>query len=206
MTRENTAIWSVYDKLRTARLNVKYYCYRLEKTEFWNTVFQIILLASAPTSAIAGLWFWQSEYGKLAWQWLGCIAAIASIANAIYAPSKKIKQYEGVLTGYRTLEYDLMEIKSAIEQKGKYDTSLQNDFKRAVQREKTLVSKTPETRANVRILTLCEEQVRKELPDASFFIPETKDDRQENATTTATSTAATTSTTAATTTPIAPKP
>lgn len=172
MAQHEQAVWGVYDKLRTARLNVKYYCCRLERAEHWAIVFQVILLASAPTSAIGSLWFWDSEPGKIAWQWLGAIAALASIASAAYAPSKKIKLYEGVLVGYRTLEYDLMEIKSAIEQKGKYDQALQNDFKRAIQREKSLVVKNPETRSNRKVLLRCEAEVRNELPDSYFFIPE----------------------------------
>ena len=176
MAQHEQAVWSVYDKLRTARLNVKYYCCRLERAEQWATVFQVILLASAPTSAIGGLWFWHTDLGKIAWQWLGAVAALASIGNAAYSPNKKIKLYEGVLVGYRTLEYDLMEIRSAIEQKGKYDAALQNDFKRAIQREKALVGKNPETRPNMKALLLCEAEVRNELPDSCFFIPESKND------------------------------
>jgi hypothetical protein len=176
MAQHEQAVWSVYDKLRTARLNVKYYCCRLERAEQWAAIFQIILLASAPTSAIGSLWFWNSEIGKVAWQWLGAIAAFTSIANAAYAPNKKIKLYEGVLVGYRNLEFDLMEIRSAIEQKGKYDVSLQSEFRKAIQREKALVGKNPETRPSMRVLLRCEEEVRNELPDSCFFIPELKND------------------------------
>jgi hypothetical protein len=176
VTQKNHPVWSVYNKLRTSRLNVKYYCHRLERAEQWNSFFEIVMLASAPTSAIAGLWFWQSEHGKLAWQWLGCIAALAALFKPAYAPGRKIKQYEGVVVGYRALEYDLMEIKSLIEQKGRYDASLQSDFKRALQREKMLVGKNPETTPNTRVLKRCEQEVRHELPDECFITPGDKDD------------------------------
>ncbi len=181
MTQKNHPVWGVYNKLRTARLNVKYYCQRLERAERWNTFFEITLLASAPTSAIAGLWFWQTEYGKMAWQWLGCVAALSTLIKSAYAPGRKIKQYEGVVVGYRALEYDLMEIKAMIEQKGKYDSALQSDFKRALQREKTLVGKNPETTPNMRVLKRCEQEVRDELPDNCFITPGDKDDRPEEA-------------------------
>jgi hypothetical protein len=172
MSQTEQAVWTVYDKLRTARLNVKYYGSRLEQAEHWGVLFQIILLASAPTSALSGLWFWNNDIGKVVWQWFGAIAALTSIVNAAYAPNRKIKLYESVLVGYRTLEYDLMEIKSAIEQKGKYDSNLQKDFNRALLRERSLVGKNPETRPNKKTLLRCEEEVRKELPNTCFFIPE----------------------------------
>jgi len=85
---------------------------------------------------------------------------------------KKIKEYESVLAGYRMLEYDLMEIKALVEQKGKYDAGLQSEFKKSMQREKTLVGKTPETRECVKVKELCEVEVLQELPKESFFIPE----------------------------------
>ncbi|WP_137174122.1 hypothetical protein [Massilia sp. HP4] len=181
MTYKNHPVWGVYNKLRTARLNVKYYCRRLEQAEKWNSFFEILVLATAPTSAVAGLWFWQTEYGKIAWQWLGCIAAFAVLLKPAYTPGRKIKQYEGVVVGYRALEYDLMEIKTLIEQKGKYDGSLQGDFKRALQREKVLVGKNPETTSNLRVLEQCEQEVRNELPDSYFITPGEKDDRLEEA-------------------------
>nr|ART39865.1 J28 [uncultured bacterium] len=77
-----------------------------------------------------------------------------------------------MLAGYRILEYDLMEIKVLIEQKQKYDASLQNEFKKAMQREKTLIGKTPETREKIKIKDLCEAEVVQELPRESFFVPE----------------------------------
>jgi len=55
MGARNHPVWSLYDEIRTARLNVKYYGRRLEFLERRNFAFELILLASAPTSAIAGL-------------------------------------------------------------------------------------------------------------------------------------------------------
>lgn len=181
MADKNHPVWGVYNKLRTARLNVKYYCRRLQQAERWNLFFEMLLLATAPTSAIAGLWFWQSEYGKVAWQWLGCVAAFAVLLKPAYTPGRKIKQYEGVVVGYRALEYDLLEIKTLIEQKGKYDASMQNDFRRALQREKVLVGKNPETTSNLRVKDKCEQEVRNELPDSFFITPGEKNERTEEA-------------------------
>jgi len=165
-------VWSVYDKLRSARLNVKYYGARLQSIERKNMALEGILLATAPTSAIAGLWFWNTEWGKPTWQVLGVLAAIAAIAKPLLNLTKRIKDYEAVLQGYRTLEYDLMEIKTMVEQKKKYDQPLQAELRKAMQREKTLVAKTPETVESKKVKKICQEEVLRELPPEAFFIPE----------------------------------
>jgi hypothetical protein len=65
-----------------------------------------------------------------------------------------------------------MEIETLVQQKGKYDHVLQSEFKKALQRERTLVARTPETRENKKIKQTCEEEVRHELPSEKFFVPE----------------------------------
>jgi hypothetical protein len=172
MSKEAHPVWTVYDKLRTARLNVKYYSRRLETIERTNFWIELVLLASAPSSAIAGLWFWDQPLGKAAWQYLGVVAAVSVLLKPLLALPKKIKEFESVLAGYRMLEYDLMEIKVLVEQKRKYDAGLQAEFKKALQREKTLVGKTPETREHVKVKQFCEAEVLQELPKQSFFVPE----------------------------------
>jgi hypothetical protein len=171
MSRKDHAVWVVYDKLRTARLNVKYYSRRLQSIERFNFGMELVLLVSAPSSAVAGLWFWDQPFGKIAWQYLGVAAAIAAVLKQLLNFPKQIKAFESVLSGYRILEYDLMEIKVLIEQKQKYDGPLQNEFIKALQREKTLVGKTPETRERHRVKRICEAEVLNELPPESFFIP-----------------------------------
>lgn len=170
--RDNHPVWTVYDKLRSARLNVKYYECRLQFTERLNFSIEVLLLATAPSSAVAGLWFWNTEYGKYVWQYMGILAAIAAVTKPLLGLTKRIKDYESILSGYRTLEYDLMEIKTTIEQKRKYDQGLQAELKKAIHREKALIAKNPETRDSKRVKRMCEDEVRRQLPPGSFFIPE----------------------------------
>lgn len=170
--RENHPVWTVYDRLRSARLSVKYYSARLEKWERINLTIEYVLLAAAPSSAVAGFWFWNTEIGNYVWQGFAGLAAILALAKPPLNITKRIKDYEGVLVGYRTLEYDLMEIKTLVEQRGKYDQTLQSEFKKALQRERTLVAKTPETRENRKVRAACEQEVLQELPAKNFFVPE----------------------------------
>lgn len=171
----NHAVWSVYDKLRTARLNVKYYGRRLgslERQSFWT---DFVMLASAPSSAIAGLWFWADPIGALVWKWFAVIAAVTSIVKPLLGLTKKIKDFESVLSGYRILEFDLMELKTMIEQRSKYDGMMQGEFKKALIREKTLVGKTPESAPIDSVRALCQKEVELELPVGLFYVPQAKE-------------------------------
>ena len=172
MSQNDHPVWSVYDRLRSATLSVKYYSRRLQQTERLNFALELLLLATAPSSVIAGLWFWNTDGGQLAWQILAIPAAIAAVLKPLLHLTKKIKDYEGVLSGYRILEFDLRELKIGIEQKQKYDSALQAEFKRAQQRERTLIGKNPESREDARIRKICQEEVIKELPAETFYVPE----------------------------------
>jgi hypothetical protein len=164
-------VWTVYDKLRTARLNVKYYSCRLQSAERWNVALEFVLLVSAPSSAVAGLWFWETPAGHTVWQYLGAIAAFSAVLKPLLGLTKRIKEYEGIVSGYRVLEFDLSELKTAIEHKRRFDASLQADLKKVVQRERSLIAKSPETLENDRVKRRCEQEVHRELPAESFFVP-----------------------------------
>jgi hypothetical protein len=171
MNEDHNPVWEVYDLYRTSRLNVKYYAALLHRTEFRNSILEFILACSAPTSAVAGLWFWDSDIGKEIWKYFGIIAALAAVTKPLLTLPKKIKEYESMLSGYRTLEHDLDEIRSSIIQKQKYDQTEKTEFKKAMKRKGVLVGKDPDAKEHRRIKKQCESEVLSELPINSFFIP-----------------------------------
>ena len=169
--RDGHPVWTVYNKLQSARVNVKYYGRRLQRFEGISFSIDLLLLATAPSSAIAGLWFWNTEYGQDVWQWMGALAALAAVTKPLLGLTKRIKDYENLLSGYRMLEYDLMEIRSSIQHKQKYDQALQSEFKRVTQREKVLIARNPESRESRRTKLKCEIEVLRDLQSNPFFIP-----------------------------------
>ncbi|REG48609.1 hypothetical protein B0G80_4858 [Paraburkholderia sp. BL6669N2] len=173
MNREQHPVWAVYDRLRTARLNVKYYCERLRQVELLNRACEIILLIAAPTSAIAGLWFWKTDIGKAVWQSLGIVSAIIATVRPAFQLTKKIKDYEAAISGYQTLEYDLEIIRQKIEQRGTYDDKLKAEFMKAVERHRNVELASPDKVPNRKLLQNCTNAVLAEMPANSFFVPET---------------------------------
>lgn len=165
-------VWGVYDLYRTARLNVKYYSARLNQFEKYNFTLELILLISAPSSAIAGLWFWNTSGGEIVWKFLGVLAAIVAVLKPLLGLNRRIKAYEEVLAGYRALDHDLYEIKEMVAQKQKFDKELQTDFRKALKRKGVLVNKNPETVQKKNLKTRLVREVNNELPPEQFYVPD----------------------------------
>lgn len=172
IAREQSQVWGVYDLLRTARLNVKYYSARLAFFQRWSFFLELALAITAPSSAVAGLWFWKTSTGQLVWTSLGVAAAFAAVIKPLLQLEKKVGAYTETLAGYRALEHDLFKIKELVVQRQAYDQGLQSDFQKALDRKGTLVSRDPEVATKKKLKQRLTEEVKKELPAAAFFVPE----------------------------------
>ncbi len=173
MGRENHPVWAVYDKLRTARLNVRYYSERLRRLERLDVAIDVALLVAAPTSAVAGLWFFKSDLGKHVWQGLGAVSALLATVRPAFQFRRTFKMYETTIASYQALEYDLESIRHQIEQQGCYDDKLKSEFLRALERQRDIEISSPDKIPNSRLLRTCTNSVLNEMPASIFFVPET---------------------------------
>ena len=171
---EEHPVWTVYNELRTASLNVKYYSARLTSLNRRNFWLEFTLAATAPGSAIAGLFFWETEFGSFAWKLLGIITALLAVAKPFLKLTDRITKIEQTLTGYRGLNFDLSKIKTMIEQTKFYDNNLQDQFSIALERKKELLVNAPESYEIKDLKKKCQKEVLKEFPVESFFIPKEK--------------------------------
>lgn len=171
MSTIDNPVWSVYDALRSAKLNCRYVSCRLQRAERWNTSLEILLAVSAPASAVAGLWFWDEPGGAVAWRVLASIAAVVAVVKPFLKLNEKIKQMEVSLAGYTMLTHDLEEIRQAIFQEKRYGTHHLALLKKAIQREGALKITRFEAREDEKVIAKCQQEVNKELPVQSFFIP-----------------------------------
>lgn len=172
MSKGQHPVWALYDMLRTARLNEKYYEKRLAILERNSNICEFVLLASAPTSAIAGMFFWQTDIGSVLWRIFAVVAAVTSIAKPLVFQPKMFKALEVVVYGYRMLSYDLIQLKDEVETTGAYDASIQKEFGKARKRERDLVEKKPERCECKKLLDECTVAVLNEFPEENFFTPE----------------------------------
>ncbi|MFC5474644.1 hypothetical protein [Paraherbaspirillum soli] len=171
MSNNEDPVWVVYDLYKTARLNVKYYSSRLARVERENLCLEILIAITAPTSAVAGIWFFKTDIGKILWVSLSAIATIAAVIKPFLGLPTRIKNIEHSLSGYRALESDLGDIVDQIKFDRGYTKPAQKMFDVAQKRKKLLVGSSPENRQNKALIEKYTSDVNKELPPNFFFVP-----------------------------------
>ncbi|MCP3715445.1 hypothetical protein [Paraburkholderia sp. CNPSo 3281] len=131
------------------------------------------LVIAAPTSAVAGLWFFKTDMGRHVWQALGTFSAFVAAIRPAIQFRRTLKAYETTIASYQALEYDLETIRRKIEQRGTYDEELKADYLRALERQRHIDISSPDKIANSRLLKTCTAAVMSEMPASAFFVPET---------------------------------
>lgn len=165
-------VWAVYDLLRTARLNVKYYSARIASLKRREFLLELVLAVSAPSSAISGLWLWDYEWGKLSWKILAIVAAVVAIIKPLLKLTEKMRKMEESLSGYRALDHDLYRLTLDINREKEFTPEIEQKFKEALARKGMLVCGELEHVEKKRLKRKCEREVMQELPPESFYIPE----------------------------------
>jgi hypothetical protein len=92
-------VWSVYNELRTARLNVKYLQAKLRTLKNTNLGYEIVL-AIATSSAVAGFSFWQEAAGKAIWAGIGVVATLLSVVKPILNLPATLRRKQELLASY----------------------------------------------------------------------------------------------------------
>jgi hypothetical protein len=167
----NNVVWDVYDNYRTARLNVKYYCARLQKFERWNTGLEILIAIAAPGSVISGFWFLQTQTGLDLWKVVSAVAGVAGFLKPFLKLGQKIKFFEQTISGYRALEYDLYEIVLRIREDESYSAACKKMFEAAMKKKKVLATNPPENMQDGNLVEKFYEEVLKEIPSESLYVP-----------------------------------
>ena len=168
----NHPVWTVYDRLRDACLNTKYFGRRLSTIKRLNLALDLILAISAPSSAVTGLWLWNTTDGQIAWKIFSILSALIAVTKPLLGQFLSASAYEAVLSGYKTILFDLKEIKTSIEQRKTFDEEAQDEFERVKRYEKLIIDKDPESSHSQRLRRICDSEVREEYPVKSFYIPE----------------------------------
>lgn len=95
--------WQIYDTLRTALLNKKYYACRLARQR--HVTFWLEWVLAATTSGTVASWaIWHAQWGRITWALLAGIATIISFTKPLLNLSKDIERLTKLHTGF-TLAY-----------------------------------------------------------------------------------------------------
>jgi hypothetical protein len=165
-------IYDVYDFQRTVCLNIKYYGRRLRRIERLNFWIEVVIAITAPGSALAGLWFADTEVGKSVWMLLTAIATTLAVVKPFLKFPSNVKRYEQVLSGYRALMSDVEELVHQIKIDKEYTKASRKTFEAARRKKSALAQNDPEPAPSQKIIEICMDEVNKQIPPESLYIPE----------------------------------
>jgi hypothetical protein len=163
--------WQVYDVRRTARLRQKYFSCRLNQLQRMSRAMEIVVAATASSSAVAALSLWNTTTGQHWWQGLLVISAVVAIAKPVMGLSQEIQRLDELLPEYRLIEHLLFKIQVRIQQRNAFDADLQEEFNGILDRMDSIVVKPYESGLRKGLRTKCELEVDSELPSEDFIIP-----------------------------------
>jgi hypothetical protein len=165
-------VWEVYDLQRIVALNSAYWTAKYIFLSRWNFLLEYSLLATAPTSAVAGLFFFQTTVGAIIWKYALAITAFLGVAKPLLQLSKKLEKLNEIVLGYRYLGYDLREIGNQIRRKKQYDSAVAKEFLQAQKKMQSISQQEPIDRIDEKLRDKCYAKVLEEFPTDNFFIPD----------------------------------
>lgn len=171
----------VYNLFRTARLNVRYYEERVHETSLLNNAIEFVVAIAAPTSAL-GVLFNKSDLlnGDIiqnVWSAVAVLAAILAVLKVNLKLPQKIQKMEQALSAYRALYCDLEQITTKIKAESHYSEQCKNMMDEAQKKKRILVCNPPENKQNKKLIEKLFEEINKELPVESFFIPSERNEQ-----------------------------
>ncbi|HEU0013830.1 MAG TPA: hypothetical protein VFQ45_09105 [Longimicrobium sp.] len=173
-------VWSVYDEYRTLRLNVNYYRCKLGYAVRVNFIVECLIAATSST-AVGGLWFFSTAAGGVVWKILATLAALLSVYQTVAKPSDIVRKLEETVTAFSTVEADIEKLCRKIKTDGRYTKPMMREFEALVEKRVEISHKYMDAKVNKNLRAHCTEEVLKQLPLESFYIPppEVRDDTHE---------------------------
>lgn len=162
----------MYDLLRTIKFNVRYYTVKLERAKQKDRWTEIILAIVVPSSAIAGLPLWQNRYGTYAWTVLTVVAALLAVIKPFLKLTESVQSYEAVISRLRTIEGELVELQNEIFQRRRYDQPMQDKLGLIIRSMGRVQEIEPIEPVDEQLRRTIFDQIKKELPNESFYVPE----------------------------------
>lgn len=165
-------VWDVYDEYRTVYYNVKAFARRLRQIRRLGFWMDLVLAVFTPTSAVAGLFFWDTAYGRLTWNVLISIAAVVAVAKPLLNLDEKSERILRASSGFTLLYHDLRRLVTSVSQHQDYLPAHRRAFSNILAKKRRLATEIPLASMSRREQETLYNEVNQELPVSRFFVPE----------------------------------
>jgi hypothetical protein len=162
----------IYTLQCRAALNKEYYGRLLARQQTTNTWMEILIAAGTTGSGLSAVTdIWQTEYGKIIWGFLTLVSTFLAISRPILHINKKVELFSKLFTGYSDLYANLLVLVSRIKRQRELSDEMIQMFEAAELRFLEL-SKEDDPKPSLKLLQLCEADIRKRHPPEDAWYPE----------------------------------
>jgi hypothetical protein len=159
----------VWDDVRTARMNELYYGKKIARWSPWN-VGSEILIALTSSGSIAGWALWKND--QLSWIWavLAGIAAVVAVIRPVVGLDRIVRAAAQQQQRYRSVLNSLESLVIDIQKAGE----VTDEHNRRYQKARDILNEAfaaDDASANSDRLKWSQEQVNKEMPPESLWLP-----------------------------------
>lgn len=167
-----TELKFIYDTYRTAYLNRKYYGWRLNTYQRYNTIMEIaIAIGATGSGGVAGLAVWGSISGQYAWLWVSGTATVLGVIKPILQLGQRIENYTKLYVGHGTAYLTLKSMVQDIEVSRSVPPNLKEQYS-TIRKQLTELGGNDDLRPNRKAIKSFEEEVREEIPIDSLWYPD----------------------------------
>lgn len=165
-------VWDVYDEYRDTLYYVKAHRTKIQRLSKFNRWLDIAIAIFTPSSAVAGIFFWDTQAGRIVWNILISLASVLAVSKPLLKFDKQVKALIISLGGYTRLLHDLEDLKTNIRQEGCYDDKLKSRFMRIRNKKRKIYQNTALIELSEKEQAKLFNEVKRKAPVDRFFIPE----------------------------------
>ncbi|HKO58240.1 MAG TPA: hypothetical protein VJ276_20410 [Thermoanaerobaculia bacterium] len=159
----------IYDRLRDALFNRKYYGAKLVAARRLNKTFDIML--ALLTSGAIGSWvIWKTPAGRQVWAVLASVAAVLAVVKPFIGWPEDIERYAYLHAGYTGLYFELKQLANEMKIERGVSPALHARFREASARYAKLGSHD-DISPSPRLMKRCYEEVLREIPADLLWVP-----------------------------------
>ena len=160
----------LYDNLRTACFNKKYYGHQLAKTRRWNNASEFVLAITASGTGIGSWAVFQYQAGQIAWVVLAGVSALIAIVKPIVKWSDSVERYAKLHSEYSKLTVTLQAVAGQVRMQKEFTPELQKVYQTA-QSTFSKLADDDDPSPNDTLLAALQQKVNQEIPPASLWMP-----------------------------------
>lgn len=169
----------VYDCYRNTLLSLRYSAARLTRVRRQSRTIEIVLALAAP-GAVSGWAIWHTPAGGRVWELVAAAVVVLTVVKPFMNWQSEVERRTGIYMDFNALYFDLKHLVIQIEVERGVSPDVEKKFLESLVRYGKISGNEDPVRSE-RILRRCREEVEREIPAETLWIPSRDETNPEQA-------------------------